>query len=253
MKRPSFQFYPGDWLRDAALRSCSVEARGLWIDMLCLMHDGTPYGYLRVSSKDILPTILARIVGASLPAVEGYLLELESAGVFSREGTTIFSRRMIRDEEIRTKRAIGGHLSTNNPNVPKKKDKTKRVSFGPSFGVSPSSSSSSSSAVLTTASQVDLLNVEENGSEWHPTTMQLRFNSLYGRKAETRWDGKMLKAYRSLGAIQPDDISAVERYYAIMRKGSQDKNYSKRDLATLLNNFWSEVERARMFKEPTCF
>jgi hypothetical protein len=47
-KRPAFQFYPGDWLRDMALRSCSMEARGLWIEMLCLMHDAVPYGHLRM-------------------------------------------------------------------------------------------------------------------------------------------------------------------------------------------------------------
>ena len=30
--RPSFQFYPDDWLADAGLRMGSFAARGLWID-----------------------------------------------------------------------------------------------------------------------------------------------------------------------------------------------------------------------------
>ena len=46
MKRPAFQFYPGDWLHDTAVRACSLAARGLWIDMLSLMHQGHPYGNL---------------------------------------------------------------------------------------------------------------------------------------------------------------------------------------------------------------
>jgi len=46
LKRPSFQFYPGDWLQRAALRACSLSARGLWIDMLSFMHQGSPYGHL---------------------------------------------------------------------------------------------------------------------------------------------------------------------------------------------------------------
>lgn len=92
MKRPSFQFYPGDWLNDAALRMCSVGARGLWIDMLCLMHQGSEYGYLKVNHKVILPSNLARMVGSTLQETEGWLEELEGAGVFSKDETgCIFS------------------------------------------------------------------------------------------------------------------------------------------------------------------
>lgn len=38
-KRPSFQFYPGDWLKDPSLRSCSPATRGIWIDLLCAIHE----------------------------------------------------------------------------------------------------------------------------------------------------------------------------------------------------------------------
>lgn len=114
MKRPSFQFYPGDWLRDTALRSVSVSARGAWSDMLCLMHEGTPYGHLKVGSKVILPVNLSRMIGLTLEETERLIAELEEAGVFSRtaEGC-IYSRRMVRDEEIREKRAKGGILGGN--------------------------------------------------------------------------------------------------------------------------------------------
>ena len=50
-KRPAFQFYPGDWLRDTGLRSCSAAARGLWMDILCFMHKGSPYGYLKLNRR----------------------------------------------------------------------------------------------------------------------------------------------------------------------------------------------------------
>lgn len=114
MKRPSFQFYPADWLRDTALRTCSVGARGLWIDMICFMHEGTPYGHLKVGNKVILPSNLAGMVGATLLEVEGWLAELESGGVFERtEDGCILSRRMIRDENLRNSRASGGKLGGN--------------------------------------------------------------------------------------------------------------------------------------------
>lgn len=116
MKRPSFQFYPSDWLRDTALRSCSTGARGLWIDMICFMHEGSPYGYLKVSDKVILPSNLARMVGESLEVVEVWLQELKEAGVYDIDNGAIYSRRMIRDEELRQKRAEGGKLG-GNPNL----------------------------------------------------------------------------------------------------------------------------------------
>ena len=98
MKRPSFQFYPSDWLRDTALRSCSTGARGLWIDMICYMHEGNPYGYMKVGDKVILPDNLARMCGLTASEVEGYLAELKEANVYEGdEFGAIFSRRMIRD------------------------------------------------------------------------------------------------------------------------------------------------------------
>lgn len=46
MRRPSFQFYPSDWRNDAGLKLCSMGARGLWIEMICIMHASEPYGHL---------------------------------------------------------------------------------------------------------------------------------------------------------------------------------------------------------------
>jgi hypothetical protein len=155
MKRPSFQFYPSDWLRDTALRTCSVAARGLWIDMICYMHEGNPYGVLKVNQKVILAANLAAMIGATLQETEGWLNELESAGVFDRgEEGEIMSRRMIRDEKLRNARASGGKLG-GNPSLVKGKVNGKvnhqtnlatknKVNQKPT----PSSSSSSSTSVL---------------------------------------------------------------------------------------------------------
>jgi hypothetical protein len=114
MKRPSFQFYPGDWLRATDLRACSVGARGLWIDMICLMHEGTPYGHLKVNSKVITQAHLSRMVGASLNEVEVWIKELEDTGVLSTSTDGVFfSRRMVKDEELRNLRAEGGKAGGN--------------------------------------------------------------------------------------------------------------------------------------------
>ena len=145
-KSPAFQFYPGDWLRDTGLRSCSAAARGLWMDILCFMHEGSPYGYLKVNHKVILAPNLARMCGLTLQETEGCLAELAEAGVFETdEEGVIFSRRMIRDEELRNKRAACGHLG----GTPTLKDNQKVgvcLSTEVKQKPTPSSSSSSSSS-----------------------------------------------------------------------------------------------------------
>lgn len=142
MKRPSFQFYPSDWLRDTALRSCSTGARGLWMDMICFMHEGTPYGHLKVGDKVILPSNLARMVGDNAEVVADWLLELSQAGVYeTTDEGVIYSKRMIRDENLRQIRAAGGSKGGN----PALMDKGK-VNLEVKQKPTPSSSSSSTSS-----------------------------------------------------------------------------------------------------------
>jgi len=108
-KRPSLQFYPGDWLRDAALRSVSFAARGLWIDLLCLMHDGDPYGHLAVNGAALSPATVAQMVGAAPKVYAKLFAELAAAGIPStRPDGMVYSRRLVRDAELSHKRATAG-------------------------------------------------------------------------------------------------------------------------------------------------
>lgn len=98
--RPWLKFYTSDWRADPGLRMCSYAARGLWLDMLTLMHEAEPYGHLMVGGKQPTPAALACLLGGSPKEVGALLAMLEEQEVFSRtaEGI-IFSRRMIRDAE----------------------------------------------------------------------------------------------------------------------------------------------------------
>lgn len=146
MKRPSFQFYPSDWLRDTALRSCSTGARGLWMDMICFMHEGSPYGHLKVGDKVILAFNLSRMVGETLDVVEGWLEELSTAGVYeTTDEGVIYSKRMIRDENLRQIRAAGGSKG-GNPALMDKGKVNLEVKQEVKQKPTPSSSSSSSSS-----------------------------------------------------------------------------------------------------------
>jgi hypothetical protein len=111
MKRPSFQFYPADWRKDAALQSCSLPAQGLWINLLCIAHECEPYGRLMVNGRPMTAAQIGRLVGVAARDAERLLAELADAGVSSTdEQGAIYSRRMVRDEDLRNRRGDGGKL-----------------------------------------------------------------------------------------------------------------------------------------------
>lgn len=105
LSAPWIKFYPRDWRGDQALRVVSLAARGLWMEMLCIMHEASPYGHLMVGAKPLEVDVLARMSGAGTQEVQAMLVELQDAGVFSRtRNGVITSRRMIADH----KRSIDG-------------------------------------------------------------------------------------------------------------------------------------------------
>lgn len=98
-KQPWLKFYPSDWSGDRKLHMCSIGARGLWVEMMCVMHEAEPYGHLVTDGKPVTNRQIASLAGVPLAECGRYMMELESAGVYSRTDTgTIFSRRMVRDK-----------------------------------------------------------------------------------------------------------------------------------------------------------
>ncbi len=141
--RPSFQFYPADWRKDPSLSVCSMAAKGLWIELLCIAHESGCYGVLEINGKPMSVQQIARSVGESPASVSKLLAELESAGVFSRrEDGAILSRRMLRDEHIRKVRTDAGKQG-GNPNL-LKQNTSNLLKQNDKQSPTPSSSSSSS-------------------------------------------------------------------------------------------------------------
>lgn len=99
--KPWMKFYPRDWRADEKLRDCSLAARGLWIEMLAIMHASERYGRLLVNGKVPSTVSLARQVGAATDEIDPLLDELREAGVFSTDANgIIYSRRMKSDEKL---------------------------------------------------------------------------------------------------------------------------------------------------------
>ena len=111
-KLPAFQFYPGDWMKDSALRLCSTFARGLLVDLLCHMFDSSKRGCLILPcGKPWTRQQVIKVVSCGEPVdqVEQGLDELVENGVIKVHADGYYySSRMIRDQEIRDIRSKAG-------------------------------------------------------------------------------------------------------------------------------------------------
>ena len=93
-----FKFVPPDWQGDECLAMCSLGARGLLVELVCIMHRATPYGHLLVNGKVVTDAELTRLVRATSTAeLRRLRAELLDRGVLSMTSDgVIFSRRMVR-------------------------------------------------------------------------------------------------------------------------------------------------------------
>jgi uncharacterized protein YdaU (DUF1376 family) len=124
VKAPSFQFYPGDWLRDTQV--LSATARGAWISILVAMWDRKPRGHFSGSVRE-----LSRVMGTSEAETEAVLVEFECHDTcdLKRDGNgfvTLVSRRMVRDEKERglTRVRVKKHRACNADVTPVKREST---------------------------------------------------------------------------------------------------------------------------------
>ncbi len=122
MKNSWFRFNTTDWRVDSALNLCSLSARGLWIEMLAIMHEANPRGHLLIKGRPPTNQELAHLVGATLEDVQEALVELENSQVFDRrKGGVIVSRRMVREDDygrkMRENGKKGGHPTHGNHSI----------------------------------------------------------------------------------------------------------------------------------------
>ena len=139
MKRPSFQFYPGDWQANSNLRRCSHAEKGVWLDILCLLHDQPEYGVLRWPVKEIAQAVGATSATIKALVTKGVLkgsdTNLEESFTYTprsgrKEGATVtllstqagpiwYSSRMVRDDYVRTIRGESTRFGEGNDAAPK--------------------------------------------------------------------------------------------------------------------------------------
>lgn len=165
MRRPSFQFYPADWRNNANLRRCSWEARGVWIEVMGLMHDSDTYGVLRWPLKEIAQALgaPARLVtelatkgvmkGADKGEIEAFVYTPRTGRkdgepkvlLPAQQGPVWYSSRMVKDEHLRSVRGEQTRFGDDTKGEPKAAPKG-------GFGATSSDGSTSSSSSTTSPS-----------------------------------------------------------------------------------------------------
>lgn len=225
MRRPSFQFYHGDWRSNAKLRRCNHTQRGIWLEVMCLMADEDEFGLLRWPLVDVsnavpcrvaeLRTLVERDVmkGAEIgQTCKPLIYTPRHAG---RDGSPIilipeqpgpiwYSSRMVRDAYIATTRGKGTRFGDEPKAIPKAAP-IHREGYGPS---SSTASSTSQKAKATTAGKP----AEPDGFA--------EFRSIYPKRAGNNPLGRALKAYRSRlaeGHATSEFIEGARRYADFIR------------------------------------
>jgi hypothetical protein len=113
-RRHFVKWEPKHWRDDKPLQSCSLAARGLWTEILMIVHDCTPYGHLVLGGRAPDNAEIARLVGSTPTEVKRCLAELESKNVFSRTPDgVIYSRRYVRDEKAYAEAIVNGKKGGN--------------------------------------------------------------------------------------------------------------------------------------------
>lgn len=148
-KLPAFQLYPGDWRKDPGVQALDYEYRGVWFEMLLLMHESDQRGKLLLNGNAMPDEALARLLGLDkqkLSKIKSTLLDYGVASTCEDTGA-LMNRRMVRDEEIREKRREAGKKG-GNPNLVKQKSSKpkKEVNQSNKQSSTPSSSTSSSTS-----------------------------------------------------------------------------------------------------------
>ena len=89
-------FMVGDWLKDPAISACSPLARGVWMDLLCAMHENHRSGQI-TGTRDQLAR-LGRCTTRDLDHALADLQTSQAADVTERAGiVTVINRRMRRE------------------------------------------------------------------------------------------------------------------------------------------------------------
>lgn len=144
-KKPSFQFYPGDWKKDPALSMCAPATRGIWMDMLCAIHDLRSTGVLTGTVEQL--SRLCRCQSGEMADAIADLQATKTAEISERSGVySIVSRRAKRQVLVSQERSDAGKHGADARWGKNSKPYGKPIANAMAKGMAKNGSSSSSSS-----------------------------------------------------------------------------------------------------------
>ncbi len=167
---PAFQFYPADWRKDPGVQSLDYETRGIWWEIICLLHESDERGVLLLNGNPMPEDALCRLLGLDNQKLTTALTTLLTYGVAKRRESdgAIYSKRMVADENLRQIRKMAGSKGGNPLLVKQNPTTTVKQKRTPSS--LSSSSSSSSSSIKEESALVLPFESHEFAEAWHRWT-----------------------------------------------------------------------------------
>lgn len=95
--KPWFPFDAMAWVGDPILRLCTLESKGLLIELMALAHHGTPVGYVNHSGRPLSVAEIARLVGEEATKVTICMDELVSKARVIESAKGYYIKRMVKD------------------------------------------------------------------------------------------------------------------------------------------------------------
>ena len=108
LPHPWMQFYTRDWLDNKELRRCSPAARAVLLDLMCLAHEGVPYGHLADKIGPLTDDYMASRCVISAERFRAAITELQSNQRVSIEDNRLVIPRMVEDGAERLRRSEAG-------------------------------------------------------------------------------------------------------------------------------------------------
>lgn len=220
-KYPWIKFFHGDWRNDPRVGMCSPATRGIWLELVCIMHEMDRTGEISGSYDQ-----LARLCRCNVDEIKCAINELQltkTADVTECNGNvTVINRRMKREcnERVSSRKRVKKHRkesACNTVETPMKRQCNGDVTVQKSEY----------------RSKNNIINNNKNNNKNNNSAFE-RFWNQYDKKINRQ---KCEKKWISLTQKDRDAIlSALPDYI----KATPDKAYRKHPMTYLNNRGWED-------------
>ena len=236
MKRPSFQFYPGDWLSDPGVSMLSEAAEGLYIRLLCYAHQSEKRGYLMTPGPIIDQKNVEKFSKSGGKKFEKLFKEILDLGLFliDKDGY-FYNKRMVKDAQLESLRAEYGKKGGNPILV--NQNSSRRLTSVDENLPPPSSSSSSSKKNIYILEKISEdwephLELAKKMAELYPELqiateiVRFRAKSLSSGKESQNWDAEFqvwcatTRPHNQKQSVKATETSGVKPKWQILKEAA---------------------------------